>query len=130
MTDTQASIAHPGVNPETQAYWDAAAAGRLLVRHCTSCGKDHFYPRAACPHCRSAATEWKEARGSGTIYSYSVMRRASPPFAVAYVTLDEGPTMFTNMVECDLDTLAIGQAVEVTFVPANDGLVLPVFRPR
>jgi len=130
MSDPQTAISHPGVNPENQTYWEAAAAGKLLIKHCTACGQDHFYPRAICPHCRSAETEWKQSSGRGTLYSYSVMRRATPPFAVAYVTLDEGPTMFTNIVDCDLDALEIGQPVEVAFVPNGDGLVLPVFRPR
>ena len=31
------------------------------------------------------------------------MRRAPVPYAIAYVTLAEGPTMMTNIVDCDLD---------------------------
>ena len=43
------------------------------------------------------------------------MRRAKEPYAIAYVTLAEGPTMLTNIVDCDLDELRIGQAVAVVF---------------
>lgn len=129
MTQPAPQVSHPGVNPENAPYWQAAADGKLLVKHCDACGKDHFYPRTMCPHCRSLETQWKEASGKGVVYSYSVMRRAAPPFAVAYVTLEEGPTMFTNIVECDLDSLAIGQPVTVTFATGDDGLVRPVFRP-
>ena len=39
------------------------------------------------------------------------MRRAPEPYVIAYVTLAEGPTMLTSLVECDFDALAIGQAV-------------------
>ena len=67
----------------------------------------HHYPRAICPFCFSDKTEWSEASGKGTIYTYSVMRRAPVPYAIAYVTLDEGPTMMTNIVDCDLDKLEV-----------------------
>jgi uncharacterized OB-fold protein len=125
MSDS--SITHPGVNPETRAYWEAAAAGRLLIKQCRACGKPHFYPRAQCPHCRSHDTEWKDASGRGSIYSYTVARRANPVTAVAYVTLDEGVTVFTNLVDCDFDALEIGQRVKVAFSTGDDGLTRPVF---
>ena len=99
-------IPAPQPSPETQAFWDAAAQGRFLVRRCTACGKAHWYPRPMCPFCWSEKTEWVEASGRGRIYSYSVMRRAPEPYVVAYVTLAEGPTMLTNLIDCDFDALA------------------------
>ncbi len=57
------------------------------------------------------------------------MRRAPEPYAVAYVTLDEGPTMLTNLVDCDLDRLAIGQRVRLVFTPTEGGAPVPTFRP-
>lgn len=109
-------------------YWEAAAAGRLLLKHCRACGKTHYYPRPLCPFCLSDATEWREACGRGTVYSWSVERRAKPPYAIAFVTLAEGPTLLTNLVDVDLDTLAIGQAVELVF-ETREGLPVPVFKP-
>jgi uncharacterized protein len=58
-----------------------------------------------------------------------VMRRASPPYALAFVTLAEGPTMMTNIVDCDLDGLRIGQKVRVTFQQTDTGYRAPVFTP-
>src|SRR5205807_10131048 len=60
---------------------------------CTACGAVHYYPRTTCPVCFSDKTELQQASGNGTIYTYSVMRRAPIPYAIAYVTLAEGPTM-------------------------------------
>ena len=54
------------------------------------------------------------------------MRRAPVPYAVAYVTLEEGPTMLTNIVDCDFDRIRIGQPVELRFVSFEGG-ALPVF---
>ena len=57
------------------------------------------------------------------------MRRAAKPYVLAYVTLDEGPTMMTNIVTPDLDAVRIGQRVRVTFEETNTGFKLPVFAP-
>ncbi len=114
---------------ETQPFWDAAREGTLLVKVCTACGAAHWYPRALCPFC-FGATAWKESAGTGTIYSYSVMRRVPRPYAIAYVTLDEGVTMMTNVVGCELDDVRIGMRVRVVFVPsAGDEPPLPMFSP-
>jgi uncharacterized protein len=124
------SIPAPLTNPETEPFWAAAREGKFLIRACTDCGKAHWYPRAICPHCFSEKTEWREGSGRGTIYSVSVMKRAPEVYAVAYVTLEEGPTMMTNIVDCDFDTVAIGQKVTVTWRPTkDDGPPYPQCKP-
>jgi uncharacterized OB-fold protein len=122
-------IMSPVPFPETVPYWEAAARGKLLLKHCDACGEFHFYPRVFCPFCFSDRTEWREAGGSGTIYSFSVTRRAEVPYAIAYVTLSEGPTMLSNIVDCDLDAIRIGQTVTVVFKPSEDGQPVPMFTP-
>jgi uncharacterized OB-fold protein len=119
----------PQPNPETQAYWDAARQGRLLLRRCNACGEVHFYPRSICPFCFSDDTHWLESKGAGAIYAHSVMRRGASPYALAYVTLDEGPTLMTNIVDCDLASLRVGQRVRVAFKPGDNGYRIPVFTP-
>ena len=119
----------PAHDPATETFFAATAKGSLLVKTCTSCGKPHWYPRPLCPYCLGE-TEWTEASGRGEIYSVSVTRRAGPlPYAIAYVRLDEGVTMLTNIVDCDLDSLRIGQRVKVVFKPAEDGSMIPMFAP-
>jgi uncharacterized OB-fold protein len=129
MSTTARTIPAPHVSPETKPFFDAAAQGRLSIKKCSACGQPHHYPRALCPFCGSERTEWVPASGRGTIYSYSVMRRVPTPYAIAYVTLDEGVTMMTNIVDCDLDTLRIGQQVQVTFKPTDGGPPVPMFTP-
>ena len=120
----------PPVTPENKPFWDAAAEGRFLYKRCEDCGQAHYYPRPLCPFCLSDRTVWAESAGRGTIYSFSPMRRGTPvPYAIAYVTLEEGCTVMTNLVDCDFDALAIGQQVRVTFRPAEDGSAVPVFAP-
>ena len=116
-------------NSETQPFWDAAVEGRFILRKCTACGRTHWYPRAICPFCFSDKTQWQPASGKGRIYSFSVMRRASEPYAIAYVTLEEGPTMLTNIVNCDFDALQVGQNVMLVFMPSEGGPPVPMFTP-
>lgn len=122
-------IPAPVKNPETMPFWQAAAKGELLLKTCRACGEPHFYPRSICPFCGSDDTEWLASRGKGRIYSWSAMRRVPVPYAIAFVTLEEGPTIMSNIVECDFDALRIGQQVEVVFQPAEDGTAVPMFRP-
>jgi uncharacterized OB-fold protein len=129
MATTERKIPAPQPNPETRAFWDGAAEGRLLLKKCLACGQVHYYPRALCPFCGSDRTEWKPSSGLGSIYSWSVMRRAEVPYAIAYVTLEEGITMMTNIVGCNLDAIRIGQRVRVVFTPTDGGPPVPTFTP-
>ncbi|WP_137920837.1 Zn-ribbon domain-containing OB-fold protein [Hydrogenophaga sp. 2FB] len=120
----------PMVDAATEAFWRGAAEGRLLIKQCTACGKPHWYPRSLCPYCMSERLEWRPSAGLGTIYSVSVTRRAGPtPYAIAYVRLDEEVTLLTNIVDCDLDSLRIGDRVKLCFKPAEDGQPIPMFTP-
>lgn len=123
------AIPAPATNPENEPFFAAARGGELLLKHCLACDELHYYPRAVCPFCASERTEWVAAGGEGTIYSYSVMRRVPEPYAIAYVTLDEGVTVLTNLVDCDFDRLRIGDRVRVVFKPAEAGAVMPCFTP-
>ncbi len=123
-------IPAPPLNSENQRYFAGAAHGTLLIGKCKACGEPHFYPRVSCPHCFSENTEWVPARGTGVIYSYSTLHRGVPvPYTIAYVTLDEGVSMMTNLIDCDPSILAIGQRVKVVFKDAEDGAKVPMFTP-
>jgi len=122
-------IPSPPISVEHTEFWAAANDGTLLLPRCQDTGKFFWYPRKISPFTLSQNVELIPASGKGVIYTYSVMRRADPPYAIAFVTLEEGVTMMTNIVECDLDAIAIGQAVEVVFRDTEDGQKVPVFKP-
>ena len=119
----------PEQTPENRAWLDAAREGRFLLPWCDDCGRTHWYPRAVCPHCWSTKLSLKPASGRATVYSHSTMLRVDPPYTLAYVALDEGPLMMTNLVEPPADGWQIGQAVQVRFTPAEDGTPVAVFGP-
>jgi uncharacterized protein len=122
------TLTAPPENLESEPFYRAAAEGRFLIRRCTACHRPHWYPRALCPYCMGD-TAWEQASGRGTIYSFSIMRRVKAPYAIAYVTLEEGPAMMTNLVDCDFDALRIGQRVKLVFTPTDGGPPVPCFTP-
>jgi len=107
-----------------------------MLQRCTACGAHQFYPRLMCVHCDAAAPEWVEASGLGQIQSFTVVRRAvsaayapEAPYVVALIALDEGPVMMSNVVDCDPETLTVGDRVQVLFETWTDEITVPKFRP-
>ena len=77
----------------------------------------NFYPRLYCTACMSEQVEWVRACGRGTVLSFTVVYRPvtkafaeEVPYVVALVTLEEGPQLMSNIVECDPEQVAIGPA--------------------
>jgi uncharacterized protein len=122
-------IPAPPVLPESRPFWQAANEGRLLLKKCNACGQVHHYPRDICPFCLADDTAWSEACGQATLYSFSTMGQGEAAYTLAYVTLAEGVTLLTNIVDCDPAALRIGQAVRVVFKPAQDAQCVPMFTP-
>ena len=124
---TTRRIPAPSQNLESKPFWDAAKQGKFLIKRCNACGEPHWYPRTMCPFCHSTDTSWLESKGEGKIYTFSVMRRNTPvPYAIGYVTLDEGVSLLTNFVDCDFDALTIGQRVKLKWTATGEATP-PVF---
>jgi uncharacterized protein len=128
----------PQVMPEIKTYWDATAEGRLLLPRCEDCQTVVWYPRPFCPECASLRIGWFEASGRGHVYSFTVNRRGQADlpayreagqYVLAYVELEDGPRVMTNIVECDPDGVAIGQKVEAVFHDTGQGTALLRFKP-
>lgn len=125
----------PPVNPDSQKFWDATSENRLLLPRCDACSTVIWYPREFCPACGSLEVSWFEASGRGSVYSFSIVRKGenmyagSAPYVLAYVELEEGPRIMTNIVDCEVEAVAIGQAVSVVFHDTGQGHKLPRFAP-
>jgi hypothetical protein len=123
-------IPAPLVNPEAQPYFQAAAEGRIVYKRCEACGQPHHPPRSICPLCHSDRTKWETSTGLGTVYSASMLRRGVPvPYCVAYVTLDEGVTLMSDLLGFGDSTPPVGTRVQVRFVEAEGGAKVPMFGP-
>ena len=66
----------PIIEVESREYWAGCREGKLLLQKCQDCGKVQFYPRTICANCFSTNLTWIQSSGKGTVYAYSVVRRA------------------------------------------------------
>jgi uncharacterized OB-fold protein len=124
----------PAISELTRPWWNACREGLLLLPKCRACGRHFFRPEVACTHCFSLDWEWVEASGRGTLYSYTEIHRApvpgfKTPAVFAIIELEEGVTMFSNVVECAPGQLQIGMPLQVVFETLAEEIALPKFRP-
>jgi uncharacterized OB-fold protein len=138
----------PGLAPLadgfSQAYWDAARDGTLLIQRCAACGRHQFYPRRHCAACFAPDPAWVPASGRGRLHTYTIVNRtpnaefaADCPYVLAIIELDEGPRLTARIIGApgELDGgLACDAPVRVVFTPragdetaSDDTTVLPNF---
>jgi len=139
-TEPRLPTTAPTPGRETKLFWEALADDRFVLPRCDRCGHVVWYPRQFCPVCHTMGVSWFEASGRGSIYSFTVVRQAygewKPfvPYVIAYVELHEGPRVLTNIVDCDPDSVAIGDPVEVVVDRSPEGAgvyrFVPVTRRR
>ena len=141
MTETTTAPANslptpvPQINPDTKVFWEATGRGEFLLQRCTNCQTVIWYPRAICPECSATTLEWFPGSGKGEIYSWTKTHKGlgqyakAGPYILAYVELEEGPRVMTNIVEYADDDLVVGKAVELVFHPTGESTALPRFRP-
>jgi uncharacterized protein len=140
MSDDRARKPLPQINAVTRPFWDAAALGRLRMQCCRDCGAFTWPPRPACSECGSTELAWTELSGRGSVYSFTVIRQVvggaaakafepDIPYVVAWIDLAEGPRLVSNVIDCPIEQVTIGMAVEVLFEQASEDIWLPKFRP-
>ncbi|MEZ5559241.1 MAG: OB-fold domain-containing protein [Pseudomonadales bacterium] len=125
----------PKPTPETEHFWEGTRQGELRLQRCDDCAHVYFPPRPFCPQCASREVSVFAASGRGRLESYVINQRGHPafdgPYAIALVTLDEGPRLMSNIVECEQtpEALVLDMPLEVRFVRQNDEITLPLFAP-
>jgi len=104
------------------AYWRARPQFyRLEAGKCTACGKVCYPPRLICPVCQSRTFEDIKLPLSGKILTYTVIRVApsrfvdQAPYAIGLLETEGGGRLMAQIVDCDPDSLAIGQSVNLEF---------------
>ncbi len=123
----------PETTPETEPFWAATDDGRLRLQRCATCDSVIWYPRGICPVCWGRDLVWFDASGRGAIYSYTVNTRGvgpyqgAEPYVLAYVELDEGPRLLTNIVDARPEDLRVGARVEALFHDTGEGAALVRF---
>ena len=130
----------PAITTEAKPFWDGAAQQKLVMQRCQACNAWVWTPRPACNECGSEKIEWTPMSGKGQVYSFTVIRQIAGraaslafqndiPYVVAWVDLDEGPRMITNIIGCPVEDVKLGMKVSVAFEQASKDVWLPKFKP-
>lgn len=120
-------------DPDSAPYWEGIANGELRYQRCGACDTAVFYPRSICPNCGTPDPGWQVSAGDGVVYACSVIHRAPPAhkddvlYVVALIDLAEGFRMMSRVVDCDPDSVAVGQSVCVVYRDDSDGKLAPYF---
>ncbi len=125
----------PVVRDEATAeFFDGAAAGQFLLRHCPL---GHVSEPAAvqCTTCAATELRWLPAGGGATLVSWAVTwskpSDGQQPRQTVLVIgeLDEGPWWWTQLAgDPPADALAVGRRLRIEFERADAGHeAVPVF---
>lgn len=125
----------PTMKEWTKPFWEGAKNRELLIQRGKSSGKYIMYPKKYSPYDYEEEIEWVKASGKGTIYTYTVVENNPPssfkndlPFVVAFVDLEEGVRMCTNIVDSNVNDIKIGAEVEAVFEDITDEIALVKFK--
>jgi len=130
----------PYASWESRGRWEGAGRGELVLQRCRTCGTVQHKPRALCVRCLTHTIDYFVGTGRGTIHTFTVTNQnmvppfSNPlPYVLAYVELEEGPRVLTNIVGCDPAEVRIGQPVVADFATTDrddgEAFAVPRFRP-
>jgi hypothetical protein len=103
-------------------YWrEIPQRYRYEAARCESCGKVFFPPRMVCSQCRGRRFEKTILPQEGTLETFTIIRvppsgfMDEAPYAVGIVKLPGEIKVTAQIVDCDLQELAIGDPVRLEF---------------
>ena len=131
----------PEMTEVDKEYWEGAQKGILRVQKCLDCNRLQFFPRPLCVHCYSSNLGWQECKGTGTVYSFTIVsvpqdpvfrkhvKNTGVPIIFSLIDLDEGVRIVSEIVGCSPEEVELGARVKVTFEPiTGTDFKLPKFK--
>ncbi|MFQ5772077.1 MAG: Zn-ribbon domain-containing OB-fold protein [bacterium] len=94
---------------------------RLEAAQCQGCGKIHFPPRLICPDCQSRNFQVVKLQDEGKVVTYTVIHVApeqfatQTPYIIGIIELNDGVKITSQIVDCTLEEVNIGDPVKVVF---------------
>ncbi len=95
-----------------EQYQQGLERGEFLGLRCNACNTTTFPPLGTCRNCNGTDLKVTRINGQGTVRTFTVIRVAPegkrPPYVVAMVDLDEGPSVMGNLVDINPDEADMG----------------------
>jgi uncharacterized OB-fold protein len=123
----------PRLDTDNRFFWTSGADGKLRFLQCQDCQLFIHPPAPVCRHCLSENVEPTVVSGTAVVDSYTINHQAwypglEVPFVIARVAIDGAPGVYltTNIINCPVDEVDIGDKVRVTFQQEGE-VYLPLF---
>lgn len=134
--DVTASESNPNQPTTTDAGPEAAyfltlERGAFLIQKCGECDRSVFYPRTHCPSCGADRLRWIAPKGSGTVYSTTIVRRKPEhggDYGISIIELDEGVRLMSRVEGVAPGDVTIGLRVRAK-ITSEHQRALVVFYP-
>ncbi len=132
----------PTIDEDSLPFWEAARQHKLVIQKCKNCGAFHF-TASYCIKCEAGLTspwaenmEWVEASGLGKVHTFTIAHqpfnpafKEDVPYNIAVIELDEGPWMYSNIVDCKNEDIKVGMRVKVCFEDVAGDTSIPHWKP-
>ncbi len=125
----------PQPTPATQPFWDGARQKKLMLQYDPVSRRYQFWPRACSVRTGRRNLRWREAKGSGTLYSFTQTHvptagfEGKAPYLIGLVELDEGVRIIANLINVASDQVAIGMRLTLAWEPISEDLNYFAFEP-
>jgi uncharacterized OB-fold protein len=120
----------------SDAFFDGAAADRLMIKRCDACARSAAPDADECVGCGGEELGWAEATGQATLVSWAIAHArpgqdgaAPPPAVLALVELREGPWLHARLDGVARGDLRVGLPLRAHFEHPGQGESYVVFRP-
>jgi uncharacterized OB-fold protein len=126
----------PHVSSENEHFWRGGADGELRFLRCADCAYYVHPPAPVCPECLGRVLAPAAVSGRATLMTFTENHHPwipgfDPPYLIAIVEIEEqkGLRLTTNLVDCEVDDVAIGMQLRVVFEERDEGIFIPLFAP-
>ncbi len=124
----------PRLDPDNRFFWTSGEDGKLRFLQCQDCKTFLHPPRPICFQCLSENVAPSVVPGTGVVDTFTINHQKwnpamEVPFVIARVAIDGAPGVFltTNIIDCAVNEVEIGDKVEVSFLQQDD-VWLPLFK--
>ena len=119
----------------TGTLWDGIKSGKLLLQYDREVDAWQYYPRPGSLKTGKRNLEWREAAGTGAVYSFTETYVPTAgfedrtPYLLAMIDLDEGVRILGNLGDVTAADVFIGMPVKIAFEKISEDAEYFCFEP-
>jgi len=132
MTEsTTQKLLPTGIPSWHMPFWESLKEHQVKVQKCAKCSQLRYIPKEICNRCHSGEWTWAPLKGTGTVYTFTTIRRAPTPayqeevpYTIVHVTMDEGIRMIGRLNGVAPEDVRIDMPVKVAYDTLEDWTIL------